>query len=454
MPQIQSQITPIEPNPLTQPYATHEDIYGKGGYVAITTTPELPNINDHIIFRRRKVGMMVYDIRLDKFYLCDDPVEGTDNADDNWSPVAFGGTDGGGATALSELTDVSLSSPINLNQVLVYDTDGLWKNRDLVDHFNLINTIGAGEGITVTPLGNGGVDIQLNATLGMLGNVNNKADTLGETGDNWVLKWSTEDNEWYAGPVSITVEGSTDGLFAQYDEPFVVWTQAGSDLPNSLLLSDLLTPGYGITIEPGTNQNFIFSLDQNIVVLYEDMPQYTDGSLDVARQSTLESLVDLLNSFGTTDCPVGGGGILGINGGTNINITGPNAYPVINLDTNIINSTYNGLNIERPPQTQNLLLSYPDSSGNANISIEFAQSFGATFSTENPGLNISFRMLDGSKGYEHQVAYFDELFISKLRDVEITTDIVPGSILTYVEVAGEQYWTNTNEINGGNADSF
>lgn len=488
MPLIQSQIIPVGQDPLNSPFPTHEDIYGKGGYVVVKTTTELPYIQDHIIPSRRKEGMLVYDITADKFYQCVSVNDGTGN--EYWPEIDLigSGTNGTGATALSELTDVTLST-LEADNILIYNIGTeKWENVDLLEHFNfpvdtngnldlatetsiqylidivnnlnVIADIQAGTGISVSTDSENVSTITLNATLGQLNLVDNAVDSLGPDGNNWVLKWNATSQQWIAGPVSVTVEGSTDSVFAQIDEPYVTWMNARTDLTNSLAIGDILVGGEGILIDPTTDHTLTFSIDQNVVVLYEDMPKYTDGSLDVARQSTLESLVDLLNSFGTTDCPVGGGGILGITEGTNIDITGPAAFPIVSLsstvtNTTFTNSTYNELEIQRPPTTNDLLLTYPDSNTQPNISIRFAENFSATFSTTAPDTNIEFRNLNtNEKNYIHQVAYVEELYISKLRDVVITTDLVPGSILTYVVDNNEEYWTNTNEISGGNASSF
>ena len=408
MPKILSTIIPDN----NSSFPTHEDIYGKGGYVVIQTTTELPFIENHITPFRRKEGMLVYDITEQKFYQCTS-VEGSGSDNDFWPEL-----------------DLIGGSQINL-----------------ID----------GYGTRVVEYPNGDTQINLRATLGELNNVDDAVDDLGANGDNWVLKWDAANLEWIAGPVSVTVEGSTDGVFAQIDEPYVTWTSAKTDLTNSLTIGEILVGGEGILIDPTTDHTLTFSIDQNVVVLYEDMPKYTDGSLDVARQSTLESLVDLLNSFGTTDCPVGGGGILGIEAGTNITINGPAAVPVVNLSSIVTNttftgSTYNELDIVRVEE--NLLLTYPTSDGQANISIKFNANFGATFSTSLPDTEINFRNLHVSGKQVHEVAYLDDLYVSELRDVVITTALVPGSILTYVDGGLEQYWTNTNEISGGNASSF
>jgi hypothetical protein len=65
--------SPLGPNSTLDTYATHEDAFGKGGYRAITTqgsgTVALDSdINDVIPWRRRAVGMLVYDTRTTTYY--------------------------------------------------------------------------------------------------------------------------------------------------------------------------------------------------------------------------------------------------------------------------------------------------------------------------------------------------------------------------------------------------
>ena len=65
--------SPLGPNSTLDTYATHEDAFGKGGYRAITTQGSGAvaidsDINDVIPWRRRAVGMLVYDTRTTTYY--------------------------------------------------------------------------------------------------------------------------------------------------------------------------------------------------------------------------------------------------------------------------------------------------------------------------------------------------------------------------------------------------
>lgn len=65
--------SPLGPNSTNDTYATHEDAFGKGGYRAITTggsgsVAADSDINDVIPWRRRAVGMLVYDTRTATYY--------------------------------------------------------------------------------------------------------------------------------------------------------------------------------------------------------------------------------------------------------------------------------------------------------------------------------------------------------------------------------------------------
>lgn len=65
--------SPLGPNSTNDTYATHEDAYGKGGYRAITTggsgaVADPSDINDVLPWRRRAVGMLVYDTRTTTYY--------------------------------------------------------------------------------------------------------------------------------------------------------------------------------------------------------------------------------------------------------------------------------------------------------------------------------------------------------------------------------------------------
>jgi len=176
---ITSNIIPAGDTPNPNAW-THEDIYGKGGFVAIITTVDLPEINDHITPARRKEGMLVYDVTTNKYWRCLSAV--TDTDDNNWVEENFGGS--------------SIS-------------------------------ITGGLGIDVTPDGSN-YTIGLNASLEDLSNV-----SIDQTiAPDQVLAW--DGNNWIAKSITITAEG-TDGMVASATAPFLLWTPDGS-LPDAKTL--------------------------------------------------------------------------------------------------------------------------------------------------------------------------------------------------------------------------
>lgn len=158
---------------------THEDIYGKGGFVAILTTTDLPLINDHILQARRKEGMLVYDATLGKYWRCLSETAGS--GDDNWTEETFGQS----------------------------------------------ITIDSGLGINVTE-NNGTYTIALNASLNDLSDV----DITGTPSDDQVLTW--DGTKWIAKSIKIEVDG-TDNVVANATSPFILWAPDGA-LPESKTL--------------------------------------------------------------------------------------------------------------------------------------------------------------------------------------------------------------------------
>ena len=104
---ISSNIFPLNNGPAIW---THEDIYGKGGFVAIITTTDLPLINDHITPARRKEGMLVYDVATEKYYRCLSAA--TDTNDANWTEENFGGS----TVAIQQGTGIS----VNVTEESIY----------------------------------------------------------------------------------------------------------------------------------------------------------------------------------------------------------------------------------------------------------------------------------------------------------------------------------------------
>ena len=92
IPGTQTVIAPIAPTAAGDSYPTHEDVYGRGGYVSITTggsgTATDAQINGRVVEDRRKTGMLVYDTSTAKYYRC------TNGAGGNWVQENFGAGQG------------------------------------------------------------------------------------------------------------------------------------------------------------------------------------------------------------------------------------------------------------------------------------------------------------------------------------------------------------------------
>lgn len=76
----------VEPNALTDKYATHNELYGKGGFRSVADQTE----RDAITPARRSTGMLVYCLKEDKFYQLKAGLENT-----NWVESGFGSGSGG-----------------------------------------------------------------------------------------------------------------------------------------------------------------------------------------------------------------------------------------------------------------------------------------------------------------------------------------------------------------------
>lgn len=204
---ITSEIIPSGDTPNPSMW-THEDIYGKGGFVAIITTTDLPLINDHITPARRKQGMLVYDVTTEKYYRCLSSV--TDPNDANWTEENFGGSD---------------------------------------------ITIGQGIGIQVDQIDNN-YTISLNANIGDLNNVVGTVPSDGQ-----VLTWSDEEDAWVPQNISIVAEG-TDGMVANSNSPFLVWTTEYSLPSSKTLIGDGII---GIDIEYTDNAHVLLFIEDSSI---------------------------------------------------------------------------------------------------------------------------------------------------------------------------------------------
>ena len=179
---ISSNIFPLNNGPAIW---THEDIYGKGGFVAIITTTDLPLINDHITPARRKEGMLVYDVTTEKYYRCLSAA--TDTNDANWTEENFGGS----TVAIQQGTGIS----VNVTEESIYT-------------------------------------ISLNASLNNLSNV-----TAPNPSDGQVLTWNGLN--WVPQTITIQAEG-TDGLIASATSPFIVWTHEPALTSSKTLIGDAI----------------------------------------------------------------------------------------------------------------------------------------------------------------------------------------------------------------------
>lgn len=187
-------------------FPTHIDIYGQGGFVAISTTTDLPEINDHITPARRKEGMLVYDVTTSKYSRCISVVEDTN--DNNWVEENFGG------------------SSITINE---------------------------GLGIGVAQNGDN-YTIALNASLEDLLNVS----ITEPVAPDQVLAW--DGSNWIAKSITITAEG-TDGMVASATAPFLLWTLDGSLPDAKTLIGDGII---GIDNENTDNTVLLYIENQSI----------------------------------------------------------------------------------------------------------------------------------------------------------------------------------------------
>lgn len=112
----QTVIAPIAPTATTDSYPTHEDAYGKGGFVSIATagsgTATDAQINAKVVADRRKTGMLVYDTSTAKYYRC------TNGGSGNWVHENFGAGQG-------TVQSVALSMPTGRVELLLEDVEKL-----------------------------------------------------------------------------------------------------------------------------------------------------------------------------------------------------------------------------------------------------------------------------------------------------------------------------------------
>lgn len=425
---------------------SHEDIYGKGGYVVIDTNEAgKPNINDWIGEARRKEGMVVYDIATDQHHRCLGVEEGS-TTDSNWEPTYFGGgTDGGGGGITTINTSSSNGITSNWNsgtETLTVNFTGGVNNlsdvntTDLVEGDSLIydgtDWLTASPISTATTTSTSTIDISWNSgkrelvvdfigDLDDLGNV----DTLGSKAPNDFLMW--DGNNWVA--TTIPDFNSTDGIGgASPNAKFITW---GEDL--GLDNERILTAGDGIFLDIG-NTDSTAILSVNLEYIADLFPQYTNGELDVARESSLQAVLELLlASIGTDGFEGFSPSIVSSANVQNILVTETSSYNytidigprVVTLDgdQDLTNKTYNGFNL-----SINDGISTDIISGSYGV---ITLEGGSTEKTSQSVLSI----LNGSTF-----------------TIELDITIENGSLLTYDSVGSK--WINTSELNGGTATSF
>lgn len=441
---ISSNIELIDPT--NENLYSHEDIYGKGGYVVIDTNETgKPNINDWIGEARRKEGMVVYDIATDQHHRCLGVEEGS-TTDSNWEPTYFGGgTDGGGGGITTINTSSSNGITSNWNsgtETLTVNFTGGVNNlsdvntTDLVEGDSLIydgtDWLTASPISTATTTSTSTIDISWNSgkrelvvdfigDLDDLGNV----DTLGSKAPNDFLMW--DGNNWVA--TTIPDFNSTDGIGgASPNAKFITW---GEDL--GLDNERILTAGDGIFLDIG-NTDSTAILSVNLEYIADLFPQYTNGELDVARESSLQAVLELLlASIGTDGFEGFSPSIVSSANVQNILVTETSSYNytidigprVVTLDgdQDLTNKTYNGFNL-----SINDGISTDIISGSYGV---ITLEGGSTEKTSQSVLSI----LNGSTF-----------------TIELDITIENGSLLTYDSVGSK--WINTSELNGGTATSF
>lgn len=430
-------------NPENPDLWSHEDIYGKGGYVVINRAePGKTTINSWIGSARRKQGMVVYDIDTGEHYRCI-TVEQGPTPDDNWELTNFGGgTDGGGIIDINPLGLNGISSNWNsstqtlqieftggINNLSDIVTTDLQEGDSLVyDGTNWITASPIGSVTTTTP---DAIDISWNPSArellvnftGSLDDLSN-VDTKGKAPNDFLM-WDGSD--WIA--TTLPDFSSTDGGGAPINSKFLTW---GNDL--TLENEKVLTAGDGIFFDINTDNTAILSV--NLQYIADLFPQYTDGELDVARESSLQAVLALLLASIGTD---------GFEGFSPTSIT--------SADTNNI------------VVTENSTFSYTLNIGTSVVTLDAEQALtnktynGFNFTIDN---NISSDLIEGLYGRivleggdtEKNAQSLIRIINGSRFEIELDLTIPDGSILMYDATAGNNKWINTNEISGGNAFSF
>lgn len=254
MPLVQSIISP-----LSDTVPTHEDIYGKGGYVIIDTGEiGKTNINDWITEERRKEGMVVYDINIDQHHRCLGKYEGT-NPDDNWELTDFGG--GIGATSLDELSDVVIDAGTypnaqSLDSFFLRHDGTAWKPFDLYAQFPTTTDgeLDVASGAQIDLLISLINSLEIPTLLNDLTNVN------ASPSNGQVLTYDQDSDTWVASDIRVTIDG-TDDVIPPLGGKYIVWGPE-PELTNELVL----VGGSGITVTADSQiGNIIVQIDATVL---------------------------------------------------------------------------------------------------------------------------------------------------------------------------------------------
>jgi len=223
---ISSQIAPLND---AQAIYTHEDIFGKGGFVAINTqgisgSTASERIDNIITPARRKTGMLVYDVHTNFYYR---------REENSWTQEDFGGGTDTGASTLGALTDVDLTSGVSAGNLIRFNGTS-WIPFDIDSEFVKFTDL--------PQTTDGSLDIAQESSLNNLIDLVNSLDLSGN------VKGIEAGN-------GIIVEELTDSNFRISLDPETIL-----EIPQVL-------GGTGINVTVTTNEDFLVSVDSTIATL-------------------------------------------------------------------------------------------------------------------------------------------------------------------------------------------